>query len=102
MHKAGLASVEPRSALLLTVARIGSEGHTVLTVRTSEGDLVLDNLTSAIRDWSRTPYGCFARQSQSNGKRWERIGAARQVPSSTGSTDFYSVAPASGASYTSG
>jgi predicted transglutaminase-like cysteine proteinase len=63
------------STLLLTVARSGNEGHTVLTVRTSDGDLVLDNRTSAIRDWARTPYRYFARQSQSNGAKWERIGA---------------------------
>jgi predicted transglutaminase-like cysteine proteinase len=64
----------PASALLLTVARSGNEGHTVLTVRTSQGDLILDNETSAIRNWSNTPYRYFARQSQSNGKVWERIG----------------------------
>ena len=64
----------PASALLLTVALSGGEGHTVLTVRTNGGDLVLDNMTSAVRDWSRTPYRYFARQSQSNGKSWERIG----------------------------
>ena len=69
----------PASALLLTVARVGAEGHTVLTVRTSEGDLVLDNRTSAVRDWSRTSYDYFARQSQSNGKTWERIGAALRL-----------------------
>jgi predicted transglutaminase-like cysteine proteinase len=69
----------PASALLLTVAHSGNEGHTVLTVRTSQGDLVLDNRTSAIRDWSLTPYRYFARQSQSNGKVWERIGKARQL-----------------------
>ena len=69
----------PASALLLTVARSGGEGHTVLTVRTSQGDLVLDNRTSAIRDWSRTSYRYFARQSQSNGRTWERIGSARQL-----------------------
>jgi predicted transglutaminase-like cysteine proteinase len=63
----------PSSALLLTVARSGGEGHTVLTVRTNDGDLVLDNRTFAIKDWSRTPYKYFARQSQSNGKNWERI-----------------------------
>ena len=65
----------PASALLLTVGRSRGEGHTVLTVRTSEGDLVLDNVTSSIRNWSRTPYRYFARQSQSNGKVWERIGS---------------------------
>ena len=69
----------PASALLLTVVLRGGEGHTVLTVRTSAGDQVLDNLTSAIRDWSRTPYRYFARQSQSDGKTWERIVSARQL-----------------------
>ncbi|WP_245520236.1 transglutaminase-like cysteine peptidase [Mesorhizobium sp. M00.F.Ca.ET.217.01.1.1] len=69
----------PASALLLTVASYHGEGHTVLTVRTNEGDLVLDNLTGAVRDWSSTPYNYFARQAQGNGRRWERIGAAKSV-----------------------
>lgn len=69
----------PASALLLTVARHRGEGHTVLTVRTSEGDLILDNLTSSVRDWSSTPYSYFARQAQGNGGRWERIGSAMPV-----------------------
>ncbi|OAP35868.1 hypothetical protein AU381_16960 [Sinorhizobium glycinis] len=69
----------PASALLLTVARYHGDGHTVLTVRTSEGDLVLDNLTNSVRDWSSTPYDYFARQSQSNGSRWERIGGAQRI-----------------------
>ncbi|PDT50463.1 hypothetical protein CO661_02265 [Sinorhizobium fredii] len=69
----------PASALLLTVARYRGAGHTVLTVRTSEGDLVLDNMNNSVRDWSRTPYNYFARQSQSNGRRWERIGGAEEI-----------------------
>lgn len=69
----------PASALLLTVARYRGEGHTVLTVRTSGGDLVLDNLTNSIRDWSRTPYNYFARQSQADGRRWELIGGTDRV-----------------------
>lgn len=76
----------PSSALLLTVARYRGDGHTVLTVRTSEGDLVLDNLTNAVRDWSRTPYAYFARQSQSNGRRWELIqgvAALQRAPRAT-------------------
>jgi predicted transglutaminase-like cysteine proteinase len=66
----------PASTLLLTVATLGGEGHTVLTVRTSKGDLVLDNRTGAIKDWSRTPYRYFARQSQGATGNWTRIGAA--------------------------
>lgn len=63
----------PASALLLTVATLGGEGHTVLTVRTNKGDLVLDNRTDAIKDWSRTSYRYFARQSQSENGKWTRI-----------------------------
>jgi predicted transglutaminase-like cysteine proteinase len=67
----------PASAMLLTVARFGRGGHTVLTVRTSKGDMVLDNRSGRVRDWSNTPYRYFARQSQSAGQRWERIGKVR-------------------------
>ncbi len=69
----------PASALLLTVARFGGEGHTVLTVRTSKGDKILDNRTGAIRDWSNTPYRYFARQSQSAAGKWDRIGQAQPI-----------------------
>jgi predicted transglutaminase-like cysteine proteinase len=63
----------PASALLLTVATYGSQGHTVLTVRTDRGDLILDNRTDAIKEWSRTPYKYFARQSQNDASSWTRI-----------------------------
>ncbi len=69
----------PRSALLLTVGWLGMQGHTVLTVRTSEGDLILDNRTSAVRNWSQTSLRYFARQSQSNGRTWERIGSVEKI-----------------------
>ena len=61
------------SALLLTVVTLHGQGHTVLTVRTDKGDLVLDNRTGAIKDWSRTGYRYFARQSQSESGKWTRI-----------------------------
>lgn len=63
----------PASALLLTVVTLGGSGHTVLTVRTDKGDLILDNLTGAVRNWSRTSYRYFARQSQSESGKWLRI-----------------------------
>lgn len=71
----------PASSLLLTVGWFGREGHTVLTVRTSDGDLVLDSRTDRIRDWSRTPYRYFARQAPGKGDAWLRIGKAEQVAS---------------------
>jgi len=64
----------PSAALLLTVARSGGVGHVVLAVRTDKGDLVLDNRTNAVKDWRKAPYRYFARQSQSQHGKWERIG----------------------------
>lgn len=64
----------PSAALLLTVARSGGVGHVVLAVRTDRGDLVLDNRTNAVKDWRKAPYRYFARQSQSQHGKWERIG----------------------------
>jgi predicted transglutaminase-like cysteine proteinase len=66
----------PSSALLLTVVKAWGSGHTVLTVRTDAGDLILDNRTSRVKDWSRTPYRYFARQVQGDGSAWQRIGGA--------------------------
>jgi predicted transglutaminase-like cysteine proteinase len=67
----------PAAALLITVARLPGtgEGHTVLAVRTSAGDLILDNLADGVRLWSDTPYRYFARQSSDKFGRWDRIGA---------------------------
>jgi predicted transglutaminase-like cysteine proteinase len=66
----------PASALLLTVVRedFGDGGHTVLTVRTTKGDLILDNRSGRVKDWRKTPYNYYARQSQTATGRWERIG----------------------------
>jgi predicted transglutaminase-like cysteine proteinase len=45
----------PASALKMAVARVrGGEGHAVLVVRTSRGDLVLDNRNDRLTEWHRT------------------------------------------------
>jgi predicted transglutaminase-like cysteine proteinase len=55
----------PESALLITVVRDqAGDGHAVLTVRTSEGDVVLDNVHDEILPWHRTGYRFVKRQSQ--------------------------------------
>jgi predicted transglutaminase-like cysteine proteinase len=64
----------PASALLLTVVTLGGAGHTVLTVRTDKGDMILDNRTTAVRNWKHTSYRYFARQSRSGTGKWDRIG----------------------------
>ena len=45
-----------RSLLLAEVVVPWGEHHLILVVRTSDGDLVLDNLNPGIKSWSRTPY----------------------------------------------
>lgn len=72
----------PAASLLLTVARLkfSGEGHVVLTVRTTAGDLILDSRSGSIKDWSGTSYRYYARQSQ-RGSGWERIGIAIPVHS---------------------
>ena len=61
----------PRQALLMTVVREhNGEGHAVLTVRTSKGDFILDNLTDRIKLWSNTGYQYIEHQSQSDPNWW--------------------------------
>ncbi len=61
----------PESALLLTVVRDErGEGHAVLTVRTANGDFVLDNKITKVNLWHQTPYEYVMRQSYVNPKVW--------------------------------
>ncbi|KQT42003.1 hypothetical protein ASG43_17115 [Aureimonas sp. Leaf454] len=60
--------------LLMTVVRKrNGEGHAVLTLRTTKGDYVLDNLSLAVRRWRETPYTFVKRQSSDNPRRWVSI-----------------------------
>lgn len=64
----------PRQALLMTVVRdLNNEGHTILTVKTDKGDLILDNLVDEIRPWNATGYYFLKRQSQQNPNVWVSI-----------------------------
>ena len=69
-----LARGYPASALLLSVVETRwGEGHLVLTVRTDRGDLVLDNLSAAIRPWDATGYRWIKRQSSQDPNRWVAV-----------------------------
>ena len=58
----------PASTLSIAVGVTArGEAHAVLTVSTSQGQLVLDNLSSSILPLSQTGHTYYARQS---GKRW--------------------------------
>ncbi len=68
------------SDLLITVVRKpDGEGHAVLTVRTSKGDFILDNLTSEVKLWSDTDYTFLKRQASFDTGRWVTIEDGRDV-----------------------
>lgn len=61
----------PASALLMTVVRDEKgEGHAVLTVRTVQGDFILDNKNSDVKLWNQTGYDFVMRQSYLNPRIW--------------------------------
>lgn len=72
------------SNLLMTVVRKpDGEGHAVLTVRTDDGDFILDNLTDKVRLWNQTSYRYLKRQASDNTGHWVSIlGGDEQLVSS--------------------
>ncbi|MBX3579845.1 MAG: transglutaminase-like cysteine peptidase [Rhizobiaceae bacterium] len=66
--------------LLITVVRQpNGDGHAVLTVRTSRGDFVLDNLELRVLAWADTEYTYLKRQSERNSGAWVSIQDDRNV-----------------------
>ena len=62
-----------RTVLLSEVVTVSGEHHLVTVVRTTNGDLVLDNLTDQIKPWSRTPYRWLRIQTPKNPNYWASI-----------------------------
>jgi len=61
----------PESALLITVVLDEQgDGHAVLTVRTAQGDFVLDNKHSRVLLWRDVPYTFIKRQSYRTPQLW--------------------------------
>ncbi|CDZ36113.1 Transglutaminase cysteine peptidase BTLCP [Neorhizobium galegae bv. officinalis] len=68
------------SDLLMTVVRKpDGEGHAVLTLRTSDGDFILDNLDNEVKPWFATPYTFLKRQASFNTGRWVTIENGRDL-----------------------
>lgn len=64
-----------KSNLLITVVLDEKhEGHAVLTLRTEEGDFVLDNRRNEIRPWSDLDYVFLKRQSERDPRQWVSLG----------------------------
>ncbi len=71
----------PRQALLMTIVKDETgEGHALLTVKTSKGEYILDNLTNEVKPWNRTPYRFVKRQSQTDQNLWVDIGEPTSAP----------------------
>ena len=78
----------PAAALALTVAKTPwGEGHLVVTVRTDQGDLVLDNLRSDIIAWQKTGYDWIMRQSEANPQFWVKLEGG-EAGAMTAAADF--------------
>lgn len=60
------------SQLLITLVQ-GHEPHVVLTVRTNQGDLILDNMNDDVRPVEKTPYRYIKMQSPAHSGQWETI-----------------------------
>lgn len=68
----------PRQALLITVVRDRQgDGHAVLTVKTDEGEFILDNQNEDVLLWSETGYRFVKRQSQNDPNVWIALGDPR-------------------------
>lgn len=61
------------SHLLLTMARRRGQAHTVLVVRTRDGDFVLDNMREEVLPVNRTGLGYVKMQAEGNSAQWLRI-----------------------------
>jgi predicted transglutaminase-like cysteine proteinase len=71
----------PRQALLMTVVRDkAGAGHAVLTVKSDQGEYVLDNQIETVELWSDTGYRFLKRQSQSSPNVWVSLGDPRPTP----------------------
>ena len=70
----------PMSALLITVVRDErGDGHAVLTVRTAQGDFLLDNKRKDVLVWHQLPYEYIKRQSYLNPAMWVSLEAKKQA-----------------------
>jgi predicted transglutaminase-like cysteine proteinase len=71
----------PASALLITVVRDDRrDGHAILTIRTAQGDFVLDNKSDEIKPWHRSGYDFVMRQSYLNPRVWMSLESQQPGP----------------------
>jgi len=70
----------PAASLLMTVVRQqNGEGHAVLTVNTTMGDFILDNLEPRVLRWHETDYEILKRVSERHAGQWIGVSDHRNV-----------------------
>lgn len=67
------AGFSPADLLITVVRKPDGEGHAVLTLRSAQGDFVLDNLVNDVKLWTETPYTYLKRQASFDTGRWVTI-----------------------------
>ena len=68
----------PAEALRITVVLDEhGEGHAVLSLTTTKGDVILDNRRNEIRRWNATGYTMLKRQSAQDPRKWVSLEPAR-------------------------
>ena len=72
-HELIKAGFHTSNLLITVVLQPNGDGHAVLTVRTDQGDFILDNLVSKVLDWRDTRYRYLKRQSTANAGKWVDI-----------------------------
>ncbi len=65
--------VAPERLLIATALTETREAHAVLILRTSQGDLVLDNRTGAMKSWRDTGYSFLRMQNPKSKSRWQMV-----------------------------
>lgn len=76
-----LESGLPSKALRLSVVTTETGvGHLVLVVVTTKGDIVMDNLTEAIRPWQSTNYRWHKIQSAADARFWYEVKLSADGP----------------------
>ncbi|MDB5523136.1 MAG: putative transglutaminase family protein cysteine peptidase [Rhizobium sp.] len=73
------AGFSAADVLITVVRKPDGEGHAVLTLRTADGDYILDNLDNSVKLWSETPYRFLKRQASFNTGRWVTIENSDEV-----------------------
>ncbi len=70
------AGIPARAMRVAMVINPEGEGHAVLLVRTTEGDLVLDNRVDVVLPWYRTGYVWVKREGD-GGPQWVSLGGVK-------------------------